>query len=68
MALGTVAAASQLPKLRKDVRIEKIFPERDPRRAAYQEFKGVFGRDDVTAFVAVELPESALTATSLAPR
>jgi len=52
--LGTGLLAAALPPA-KDVRIEKVFPEEDPRLAGYEAFKETFGSDDVTALVAVEL-------------
>lgn len=67
LALGlTLLFAGSLPGLRKDVRIEKIFPERDARRADYDELREVFGRDDETAFCVLELPGSVLEAPALA--
>lgn len=52
--------------LRQDVRIEKVFPERDPRLADYQRFRDLFGRDDETAYVLLELPHDVLAPASLA--
>ncbi len=54
---ASVGLGLQLGKLRSDVRPEKVFPERDPRLAAYQHFIDVYGKDDETAFCLLELPE-----------
>ncbi|MGE0706653.1 MAG: RND family transporter [Planctomycetota bacterium] len=55
LALATAALALQLPRLRRDVRVEKVFPEGDPRIGDYRAFQAAFGRDDADAVVVVEL-------------
>jgi uncharacterized protein len=59
---------AQLPYLRKDIRIEKIFPQDDPRLADYQEFTALFGAEDRTILILLEVPEgeSVLEQASLA--
>lgn len=64
--LGTAACGQGLRHLEKDVRIEKVFPERDARRASYEELKEVFGRDDETAYCVLELPTSVLEPAAMA--
>lgn len=69
-ALGIAVAltaffAAQLPDLKKDVRIEKVFPENSPSRTDYEEFKELFGRDDETALCLLELEASVLEVQSL---
>jgi uncharacterized protein len=69
-ALGIAVAltaffGAQLPDLKKDVRIEKVFPEDSPSRTDYEEFKRLFGRDDETALCLLELQTSVLEVHSL---
>ncbi|MDF1662719.1 MAG: MMPL family transporter, partial [Planctomycetota bacterium] len=58
LALGlvvTVFFAAQIPSLRKDIRHEKSFPDKDPRLEAYNSFKENFGADDETAFCLLDM-------------
>ena len=66
VALGvTVLLGAQLPKLRRDVRQEKIFPDRDPSRQIYEAFKETFGPDNRTALCVVDLEGDVLSVEHL---
>ncbi|MHC4830090.1 MAG: efflux RND transporter permease subunit [Planctomycetota bacterium] len=62
----TAALGSQIPKLRRDVRVDKIFPETDPSFAVYERFRDTFGADNRIAFCAVALDGDVLEAEQLA--
>ena len=59
-ALICLGAAWFLPGLKRDLRMEKMFPDGRPERVAYDAFEETFGRDDVTAFCVVELGGSSV--------
>lgn len=61
LALLIVAgAAAFFPRLTRDVRMEKIFPDGHPARIAFDRFEVAFGHDDTTALCVLELsPEPA---------
>lgn len=58
-----LGAAWFLPELKRDLRMEKMFPDGRPERVAYDAFEETFGRDDVTAFCVVELGGSSVLET-----
>jgi hydrophobe/amphiphile efflux-3 (HAE3) family protein len=63
--LSTIGLGAALPALQRDVRIEKVFPERSEHRAAYDALTTTFGREDETALALVELPGDVLSAEAL---
>ncbi len=65
VAALTLLALALAPGLEVDVRLEKVFPQRDPRLADYERLRALFGRDDETALCLLELPEDVLSAASL---
>jgi predicted RND superfamily exporter protein len=66
LAAFTAVLAPQLPQLRRDVRVDKIFPESDPVVEVYERFRAVFGEENQTALCVVELDGDALEADQLA--
>jgi predicted RND superfamily exporter protein len=60
MLIMTLALAAQLDRLRIDVRDESFFHEDDPQLVAYNEFRHVFGQDDI--FIVALRPATGFTA------
>jgi len=54
-----------LPRLRRDIRHERGFPDDDPRIEDYRLLKELFGADDETAFCVVEIPGDVLATEAL---
>ncbi|MBL4849246.1 MAG: MMPL family transporter [Planctomycetes bacterium] len=50
-----VVSLFSISDLKRDLRMEKMFPDGRAERIAFDEFEGIFGRDDVTAICVVEL-------------
>lgn len=64
--LLTLGFGAAMTRLRSDVRHEKGFPEDDPRIEVYRAFKDIFGADDETAYVVLEMPGPVLAADAIA--
>jgi predicted RND superfamily exporter protein len=64
--LISVGAAFALQWLERDTRLEKLFPERDPRLAEYEAFRDTFGAEEEVALCLLEQSSPALERASLA--
>lgn len=68
LALALVAGAAWfVPGLKRDVRMEKIFPDGHPARIAFDRFEEAFGHDDTTALCVLELSSERARQNVLAP-